>query len=144
MSIRSRITVRLDEDHKVIMFRVVGEVDGADIVDTLMKTYESLSEPWQYHRLLDLRRHDGLMHVSHIDDLRCRWQALVGDRVTIPVRGAIITSNALSFARLPSVRKNFTGKQIHTFHSLDEGMDWVQNGILPEFEAEDTPLAAGF
>ncbi|WAC48643.1 hypothetical protein OVA03_01535 [Asticcacaulis sp. SL142] len=136
MAIRSRITVRLDEDRKIIVFRVLGDVDGAEIVDTLMKTYAVLNEPWHYHLVLDISRHDGLMHVSHIDDLRQRWQALAGDYHNT-VRGAIITHNPVSFARIGNVRTSFKNKNIYTFREFKDGMAWVEKGELPNYEMVD-------
>jgi hypothetical protein len=144
MAIRSRITVRLDEERKIILFRVVGDVDGAEIVDTLMKTYAALNEPWHYHRILDMRRHDGLMHICHIDDLRQRWQAMAGEDHNV-MRGAVITHNPVSFARIGNVRTSFNNKNIYTFREFEEGMAWVEKGELPEYEmADELRFAANF
>ena len=128
---RSRLTLTVDNDHRILIVRYIGDIDGEQINHSMMQQLTSVPEAWTYDSLIDMRRHDGTVLATEIEDLATRWNlfAQARDRGCFT---AVISGDTLVRARLPLTQALFPTRTLAQFTGFDEGLDWLkaQRGIL--------------
>jgi hypothetical protein len=122
---RSRLTLSVDEDHKLFVVRYIGEIAGDDINDSLLTQLSRLDKPWEYHCLVDMRHHDATVLASEIEDLARRWNDMACGR-DAGARTAVISDDPLVHARQAMTQALFPQRVMGYFHSFDEGLDWIK------------------
>ncbi len=121
----SRLTVTVDETHKLLIARYRGLISGAEIVTHLMDQAERIPEPWTYDHILDTRRHDGVMLMSDMEALAQRWAQLAKGR-DMGHMSATISGDPLNYARSSQRQVLFPGRIMRVFASFDEGLEWIK------------------
>lgn len=122
---RSRLTLSVDENHKLFVVRYIGEIAGDDLNDSLLTQLSRLDKPWEYHSIIDMRRHDATVLASEIEDLARRWNQMARGRDT-GSRTAVISEDPLVHARQATTQALFPQRVMGYFRSFDEGLDWVK------------------
>ncbi len=123
---RSRLTLSVDEDHKLFVVRYIGDIAGEDINDSLLTQLSHLDKPWEYHSLIDMRRHDAPVLVSEIDDLARRWNDMARGR-DHGARIAVVSEDPLVHARQTLTQAMFPGRVMGYFYTFDEGLEWIKD-----------------
>lgn len=128
---RSRLTLTVDEDHRILIVRYIGDIDGEQINHNVMQQIADVAEVWTYDSLIDMRRFENTVLVTEIEDLATRWNGLAQARD----RGcftAIISDDPLVRARLPLTQALFPVRTLAQFGNFDEGLEWLkaQRNIL--------------
>lgn len=119
-----RISARVDEDQHLIVFNISGDIDSKALIDKWIETYAGLEKPWQYDRLLDYRRADGLVDVNELERFAVWWE----DRtlgVNYSLKAAIIVNNPLDARRVHTVDGLFPHDIRESFGSLDDALTWL-------------------
>ena len=119
-----RISTRIHEDERLIVFNISGDIDNKALVDKWIETYASLAEPWLYNRLLDYRRSEGLVDVDELARFAVWWD----DRtcgVDYSLKVAIIVNNPLDAKRIHVVDRMFPRDIRESFGSLDDALTWL-------------------
>lgn len=129
---RSRLTLSVDKADKIFTLRYIGEIDGGDINDSMLTQLSQLERAWEYDTIVDMRRHDGTVMASEIEELGSRW-ALMAQRRDEGRLIAVISEDPLVHARLPVTQSAFPGRIVRSFMRLDEGLEWLhdQRGTTP-------------
>ena len=125
---RSRLTLSVDEDHKLFLVRYIGEIGGGEINDSLLTQLSSIDKPWEYHTLIDMRRHDAAVLVSEIEDLAKRWNEMARGR-DHGARIAVVSEDPLVHARQGSTQSLFPQRVMNYFYSFDEALDWIKDAV---------------
>jgi hypothetical protein len=123
---RSRLTLSVDTSNRIIVFRYIGGIDGADINVSMIDQLRQVDQPWTYDNIVDLRRHEGLVTADEIEDLGGRWQLMAQGR-DAGTCIAIVTDDPLVHARLPITRGAFPGRTVEGFALVEEAMVWIQS-----------------
>ncbi len=122
---RSRLTVTVDETHKLLIARYSGLMSGAEIVTHLVDQAERIHEPWTYDHIFDTRRHDGVMLMTDMDTLAKRWARLAEGR-DAGCMSAMISADPLNYARQSQRQVLFPGRIMGVFATFDEGLEWIK------------------
>ncbi len=122
---RSRLTLSVDEDHKLFVVRYIGEIGGEDINDSMLTQLSRLEKPWEYHSIIDMRRHDATVLSSEIEDLSKRWNEMARGR-DHGARIAVISEDPLVHARQNLTQAMFPGRVMGYFYTFDEGLEWIK------------------
>jgi len=122
---RSRLTLSVDEDHKLFVVRYIGEIAGDDITDSLLMQLSRIDKPWEYHTLIDMRRHDAAVLVTEIEDLARRWNEMARGR-DAGARIAVISEDPLVHARQNMTQAMFPQRDMGYFYTFDEGLEWIK------------------
>jgi hypothetical protein len=122
---RSRLTLSVDEDHKLFVVRYIGEIGGEDINDSMLTQLSRLDKPWEYHSIIDMRRHDATVLSSEIEDLAKRWNEMARGR-DHGARIAVISEDPLVHARQNLTQAMFPGRVMGYFYTFDEGLEWIK------------------
>jgi len=122
---RPRITVSIDQAMKIMIVRYIGGLDGEDVNDGMMSQLVNIPDVWTYDSMIDMRRYEGTIMASEIEDLSLRWNLLAQGRD----RGgfiAIISDDPLVRARLSITQTLFPQRIMENFNTFDEGLDWIK------------------
>ena len=122
---RSRLTLSVDEDHKLFVVRYIGDIGGEEINESLLTQLSRLDKPWQYHTIIDMRRHDAAVLSSEIEDLAARWNEMARGRDS-GARIAVISDDPLVHSRQSLTQALFPQRVMGYFYTFDEGLDWVK------------------
>jgi hypothetical protein len=122
---RSRLTTVLDEDNKIISMKLVGDLPGSQMVTAIVQAYGAIGTSWQYHHLVDLRRYEGVILSTDIEEWG-RLTAEISQMREGVVKVAIVTSDPLAVARLSATRGHFPKTQIDLFPNFDSALDWLK------------------
>jgi len=122
---RSRLTLSVDEDHKLFVVRYIGEIGGEEINDSMMTQLSRLDKPWEYHSIIDMRRHDAAVLSSEIEDLANRWNAMARGRDS-GASTAVISEDPLVHARQNLTQAMFPARIMGYFYTFDEGLEWIK------------------
>ena len=128
---RSRVTVTVDESSRILIVRYFGQIEGDEINESLMDHLARVDGAWAYDSLIDMRRYEGTVLVTEIEELGHRWALFAQGRD----RGcltAIISSDPLVRARLSVTQSLFPMRVLENFGNFDQGLDWIktQRGYL--------------
>ena len=123
---RSRLTLSVDEDHKLFLVRYIGHIEGEEINDSLLAQLSSIDKPWEYHTLIDMRRHDATVLVTEIEDLAKRWNEMARGR-DHGARIAVVSEDPLVHARQNLTQAMFPGRVMGYFYTFDEGLEFVKD-----------------
>lgn len=124
MSARSRLSLSVDEDRRIIVLRYFGDLEGSEVNLTMMDHLSRLSEPWTYDSIVDLRRHNGTVTAAEIEELGMRWALLAQGRDTGRFT-AVISQDPLVRARFALTEAAFPFRRMDIFDTFDEGIDWI-------------------
>ena len=128
---RSRISLTADAEHRILIVRYFGEIDGEQINTNVMQQIADVPEAWTYDSVIDMRRYESTVLVTEIEGLAMRWNQFAQGRD----RGcftAVISDDRLVRARLPLTQALFPVRILAQFSGFDEGLDWLkaQRSIL--------------
>ncbi len=123
---RSRLTLSVDEDHKLFVVRYIGDIEGGEINDSLLDQLSRLDKPWEYHTLIDMRRHDATVLVGEIENLAQRWNQMARGR-DHGARIAVVSEDPLVHARQNLTQAMFPGRVMGYFYTFDEGLEWIKD-----------------
>lgn len=121
---RARITFTVDEPTRIIIIRYVGDLDGPHVNDALIAQYKELDRCWEYDNLIDLRRFDGAVLATDIEDLGRRWDEIAQGRDKGQL-SAIISEDVHVHARFAITQAAFPNRIMTIFRDFDEGLDWL-------------------
>ncbi|MDV6329550.1 hypothetical protein [Asticcacaulis sp. 201] len=122
---RSRVTLSIDNTTKIMTIRYIGELGGEDVNNTMMLQLLDIPDAWTYDSIIDMRRFDGTIMTTEIEDLATRWNGLAQGR-DAGTFTAIISDDALVRARLSITQGLFPTRTLANFNTLDEGLAWLR------------------
>jgi len=123
---RSRITLSLDLDQKLMILRYIGDLAGDEVNLNVMQQLVTVPEVWNFDSMIDMRRYHGTILFSEIEELSASWNGLVQGRDS-GKSTAIISDDPLVRARLSSTQSLFPLRVIENFNTFDEGLDWIKS-----------------
>ena len=121
-----KVTSRIDEDRKRIVFKIAGYIDSEALIDSWIETYASLAEPWTYDRLFDYRRADGLVDFDTVKRLATWWHDRLGGRA-YESKVAVVVNNALDEVRVQTIATMFPYDRRESFLLIREAERWLDN-----------------
>lgn len=121
---RSRLTISIDDAQKIFTVRYIGDIDGGEINDSMMSQLGQIEKPWEYDAIIDMRRHDGTVMASEIEELGMRWALLAQGRDQGRLT-AVISEDPLVHARQSTTQSMFPHRITKIFSRLDEGLTWI-------------------
>ncbi len=122
---KARITLTLDEESKILVIRHIGDMDGQDIKANLLAELVKLDSPWTYDTLIDLRRYDGFILTSEVEDLSNSLAQLMQGRDTGNV-SAIVSDDPWVQARISIMQSLAPHIVMKMFSNFDEALDWIK------------------
>lgn len=122
---RARLTLSADHESKIFIVRYIGGIDGGEINDSMIDQLARMERPWEYDSVIDMRRHDGTVMSSDIEELATRWNALAQGRDR-GRRTAVISEDPLVRARISVTQSLFPQRVMVHFENYDEGLDWLK------------------
>lgn len=121
---RSRITLSVDEEMKIIIVRYIGDLDGDEVNSNMLQNFAKLDKPWTYDTIMDMRRYNGTIMASEIEELSKGWAQLSQGR-DAGYFSAIISDDPLVRARLSITQSLFPQRILENFNTFDEGLNWI-------------------
>ncbi len=122
---RSRLTISVDQPNRILTVRYIGAIDGDGVNDSMMTQLSELERPWEYDAIIDMRRHDGLIVASEIEELGLRWALMAKGRDEGRLT-AIVSDDPLVNARLSMTQAVFPHRVMACFARLEEGIAWIE------------------
>ncbi len=122
---RSRITLSIDDDLKIMIVRYIGELDGDEVNLNMMQQLVHVPDVWKYDSMIDMRRYAGTIMATEIEELSMRWNLLVQGRDKGGFT-AIVSDDPLVHARLSTTQMLFPQRILEAFNNFDEGLDWIK------------------
>lgn len=119
-----RLNFIVDEAHRLVIIRPIGDMPAMDFVDQLFDGYRNLDKPWTYRRVTDMRRFEGFIDQEAIDEIARRWNEITAG-VTYSAKAALVTTDPLDRARLPTVSPQFPCETICLFADFHEAVGWL-------------------
>jgi hypothetical protein len=126
----SPLSLDIDQENRILFYRLYGTLDGVDVSTLLHDVLEPIPDPWLYDAITDLRRFEGSLSLSDVEAMAADWLKRVGDRDKGRFT-AIVTDNSATLSRLPLTRSLFPGRIITVVTTLDEALDWIYARRLP-------------
>lgn len=125
MPVAGRVAFTLDAPNRRLIIRYIGEISGYEIVNDIVAYLKTLEDFWTYDVILDMRRFDGVILAADNEAFAKWWYA------NLPVEDpghftAIVSPDPHIHARLGASRNLFPTHVLAVFHTLDEGLDWLQ------------------
>jgi hypothetical protein len=128
---RARLTLSADHEHKIFIVRYIGGIDGGEINDSMIDQLARFERAWEYDSVIDMRRHDGMVLASDIEDLATRWAQLAQGRDR-GRRTAVISEDPLVRARISVTQSLFPQRVMVHFENYEEGLEWLKASRGPE------------
>jgi hypothetical protein len=122
---RSRITLSIDEEMKLIIVRYIGDLDGDEVNTNMLQSFAKLDKPWTYDTIMDMRRFNGTIMTTEIEDLAKGWAQLVQGR-DAGYLSAVISDDPLVRARFSITQSLFPQRILENFNTFDEGLNWIK------------------
>jgi hypothetical protein len=119
-----RFTFMANPDKRVIVVRPIGDMPADLFMERLFESYATVTMPWTYNRLLDLRRFDGHLRKADYDAIAARWQAITAGR-DYEAYVAIVGFDAFDDLRIPHPAPNLPNEVICHFSDFHEAMGWL-------------------
>lgn len=128
---RSRISLTIDDVFHIIIVRYFGLIEGDEITESMMDHLARVEEAWSYDSIIDMRRYEGTVLITEIEELSQRW-ALFAQGRDGGCFTAVISSDPLVKARMPLTQAMFSTRNLANFDNFDQGLDWIktQRGYL--------------
>ncbi len=124
MSTDFSVTFALDETRGLIRAKAAGPIDSAGFVDGAIAFCSGLEAPWRYNRLNDLSDCTGFVSYDDLSRMAAFWAPFTS-RLSIPLKVAVVTTNRLVAARLPTVEQLYTGQEHRVFTTVEEAEAWL-------------------
>ncbi|ESQ90366.1 hypothetical protein ABAC460_09430 [Asticcacaulis sp. AC460] len=119
-----RLNVFVDEDRKVLIFRVIGAMPSAEFVQRLHAAYATIDRPWTWSRVMDFRRFEGVIDLTDVEEMAQRWKAMTADQ-NYHARVAVVSTDPLDKARVPTASPLFPNETVCHFSDYHDAMAWV-------------------
>jgi hypothetical protein len=119
-----RLNVFVDEDRRVLIFRLIGAMPSAEFVERLHTAYATIERPWAWSRVMDFRRFEGLIEFSDVEEMARRWQEMTAGEV-YHARVAVVSTDPLDKARVPTASPLFPNETVCYFSDYHDAMAWV-------------------
>lgn len=123
MSLKFRLSHRLDEARNRLYFIMRGAFDSRVFVDGVIDVYARLDRPWRYDRLFDYRHSSGTPDFAELQRL-AQWWAELTQNADYHGRVAILTTDALDRVRAPIADALFPKDVRRVFAHESEALDW--------------------
>ncbi len=121
----NRVSISADHDARIIIIRVVGNVEGSDFVETVMSRFADFNDPWAYAHLLDFRHKESMTLSEDVERLAKWWEDLRAGRTGEYT--AVVTTDPVFKARMSFFKTVFPDRVIQGFDTMDEGLDWLKS-----------------
>ena len=131
MSSGFQVRVRTEEDKKLLVFRISGTIDSPRLIDTWIETYTGMAKPWEYNRIFDYRRSDGIVEFTDLERFSAWWQVKTGG-VDYASKVAVVVNNPLDEVRVHLVAKLFPNDERASFYTYDEALQWLEGKAMSE------------
>lgn len=118
-----RVSAQVDEDKKLVTFKMSGVIDSATLIDVWISFYASLHQPWSYDRLFDYRRSEGVVDYDEVLRLAQWWRDHTPG--SYHARVAVIVNNPFDQARVSVISELFPNETRQAFTGLGEALEWL-------------------
>ncbi len=125
MTARARLSLTVDDEHRILLMRYLGAIEGDEINLSMMQQVSQLDRPWLYDSIIDMRRFDGAVLTSDIEELGLRWALLAQGRDKGRLT-AVISEDPLVRARQSLTQGAFPFRTLGYFENFDEGLEWIK------------------
>lgn len=119
-----RLNFFVDKDRKVLIFRVIGAMPSAEFVQRLFDAYATIDRPWDWSRVMDFRRFEGLIDFSDVEETARRWKDMTTGE-TYHAKVAVVSTDPLDKARVPTASPLFPNETVCHFSDYHEAMAWI-------------------
>jgi hypothetical protein len=121
----------VDKDRNILIFRVIGAMPSAEVVEALFAGYATVEAPWTYNRLMDFRRFEGLVDFADVERISTRWAEMIRE-CDYQSKVAVVSHDALDKVRVPTASPLFPRETLCHFSDYHEAMAWLANGAIVE------------
>jgi len=115
----------IDQDHKVLVVRVIGDMPHSEMADNLFDVYAKLGDPWNWSRIIDFRRFEGVVTIADIEDVAQRWAELTRGQ-EYRSKYAVVSLDPLEKLRVPAASALFPNETVCHFSDYHEALAWVR------------------
>ncbi|WP_443750339.1 hypothetical protein [Asticcacaulis solisilvae] len=129
---RNAISVEIHPESHFVLFKIQGVAYGKELLDITERTYASLTEPWRYNRLYDIRQFINVLQFDDFAAMAEQWPRLAGRVRTLKV--AIVTEDPVRIARADTFTRVLPNVEARTFATIETAETWL---------AEEVPVKAG-
>ena len=124
MAQKSRFTFHIDEQHRFMVVRPIGEMTGPVMAARVVEAYRSVDTPWRYNRIVDLRRYQGYVAKEDRALIASAW-ADITKGIEYRARVAMVVRDSFEKLRLPELSEQFPHETICYFLDYHEAVGWV-------------------
>ena len=145
----ARLNVFTDHANGMLIVRPIGVMAGSDFVERLIEAYYKIDAPWNYNRLVDLRRFEGELSDDNCESFARAWARLTADVVYDACIATVITDQPCELRR-PERSARFPQETVCFFRDYHEAVGWLLAddrdaylaglGEMPEAQLTDTSV----
>jgi len=130
---RNAISVEIHPESHFVLFKLQGVVYGRQLLDVTERTYASLTEPWRYNRLFDIRQFINVLQFDEFAALAEQWPKLAG-RVQ-PLKIAVVTEDPVRIARADTFGRVLPNIEVRTFGAMEMAEAWLAEAAAVKVRA---------
>jgi hypothetical protein len=116
--------LNIDEAHKVLTFRFVGDGVSSDCADQLLDQVANMNNLGDYKQVWDYRHFTSILEPSDVERIAQHWRNIDCGR---PIPTAVVARDPLTPARAKAFASLFPMLDIHNFRELYLAMDWLES-----------------
>lgn len=120
--------VRVDEDRRLLIFSIKGEIESHSLTNDLIEALLAVPEPWAYSRIFDYRRSTGLFDFDEIARFMDWWQAHTHDIANLG-KVAVLTKDVLFTIRAKTFDAVSPREDIQTFDNMNMALTWLMEPV---------------
>ncbi len=130
---RNAISVEIHPESHFVLFKLQGVVYGKEMLEATERAYASLTEPWRYNRLLDIRQFINVLQFEDYAALAEQWPKLAGRVQRLKV--AIVTDDPVRIARADTYGRVLPNIEARTFGTMEEAEAWLGEAVPAKVKA---------
>ncbi|UDF03063.1 hypothetical protein [Asticcacaulis sp. AND118] len=119
-----RLIFMANADLRVMVIRPVGYLQPGEVMDSLFEQMAQLDQPWQYNRLIDVRRYENEFSAQDMDVLARRWRQVRGVNRSF-AHVAIVKPNHCHRRHEAGPLLGFPDETICRFTSYADAFNWL-------------------
>ncbi len=119
-----KITARIDEENAIFRVVATGVMDSDLFINRQIECLSAVEKPWMYNRLIDLTDCTGACAYESLHRFAYFW-SLRQSQINRTIREAVVTTNGLTVARLPTIELMFRKHKLRVLADIAEAEAWV-------------------
>lgn len=121
---RGRFNFILNKSHRLMIVRPIGDLAGDVFAERVIASYSAVEAPWRYNRILDFRRHEGVVGEADRHAIIDAWQSMTAGKIYHANVARLPRDPDVQF-RVPTTSVPFPNETVCLFADYHEAVGWL-------------------